>query len=127
LSCGPSRAAGDIITPGLRDIHNNVSAGRRTACRLGLVRWIQAAVAPLVLALRLILVADTGLPFGMPGVGLMLDGLAVAEEFVVVVVSAFAASDVGKVFDELDAFDPFDEFEAELDFVAQTQRSAVSV
>jgi hypothetical protein len=49
------------------------------------------------------------------------DGLAVAEEFVVLVVAAVAAADVVEVGDELDTLDPFDEFEAELDLVAQPQ------
>ena len=55
-----------------------------------------------------------------------LDGLAVAEEFVVLVVAAVAASDLGVVGDELDAFDPFDLFEAEFDLVAEPKRGAVA-
>ncbi len=56
----------------------------------------------------------------------VLDGLPVAEEFVVLVVAAVAASEFGVVGNELDPFDPFDLFEAELDLVAEPQRSAVS-
>src|SRR6185437_7905214 len=54
------------------------------------------------------------------------DGLSVAEEFVVLVVSAVAASEVGEVGDELDPFDPFDLLEAELDLVAEPQRCAMA-
>lgn len=53
-----------------------------------------------------------------PG-GRRLQGLPVAEEFVVLVVSAKAAADVGEVGDELDRLDPFDLFEAEFELVAQ--------
>jgi hypothetical protein len=56
----------------------------------------------------------------------VLDGLSVAEELVVLVVAAVAASEFGVVGDELDSFDPFDLFEAELDLVAEPQRSAMS-
>jgi hypothetical protein len=48
-----------------------------------------------------------------------LDGLPVAEEFVVLVVAAVAATDLGVVGDELDTFDPLDLFETELDLVAE--------
>ena len=56
----------------------------------------------------------------------VLDGLSVAEELVVLVVAAVTASEFGVVGDELDSFDPFDLFEAELDLVAEPQRSAMS-
>jgi hypothetical protein len=59
-------------------------------------------------------------------VGPVSDGLAVAEEFVVLVVAAVATADVVEVGDELDTLDPCDEFEAELDLVAQPQWGAVS-
>jgi hypothetical protein len=49
----------------------------------------------------------------------VLDGLSVAEELVVLVVAAVAASEFGVVGDELDYFDPFNLFEAELDLVAE--------
>jgi len=39
-------------------------------------------------------------------VGAWSDGLAVAEEFVVFVVAAVSAADLGVVGDELDALDP---------------------
>ena len=55
-----------------------------------------------------------------------LDRLSVAEEFVVLVVAAVAAADLGVVGDELDALDPLDLFEAELDLVAEPQRGAVA-
>lgn len=48
-----------------------------------------------------------------------LQGLPVAEEFVVLVVPAKAAADVGEVGDELDLLVPFDLFEAEFELVAQ--------
>jgi hypothetical protein len=48
-----------------------------------------------------------------------LDGLSVAEELVVLVVAAVASAHLGVVGDELDALDPFDLFEAELDLVAE--------
>jgi hypothetical protein len=50
--------------------------------------------------------------------------LSVAEEFVVLVVAAVAAADLGVVGDEFDSFDPLDLFEPELDLVAQPQRRA---
>jgi hypothetical protein len=48
------------------------------------------------------------------------DGLPVAEELVVLVVAAVAASELGVVGDELDSLDPFHLFEAELDLVAES-------
>ena len=51
-----------------------------------------------------------------------LDGLSVAEEFVVLVIAAVAAADLCVVSDELDPFDPLDLFEAELDLVTEPQR-----
>jgi hypothetical protein len=51
-------------------------------------------------------------------VGAGSEGLAVAEELVVLVVAAVAAADAVEVGDELDTFDPLDHLEAQLDFVA---------
>lgn len=47
------------------------------------------------------------------------NGLAVSEEFVVLIVAAVAAADVVEVGDELNAVDPFDLFEAEFDLITQ--------
>ena len=49
---------------------------------------------------------------------LTLDRLPVAEEFVVLVVAAVAAAEVGEVGDELHTFDPLHLLEAELGLVA---------
>ena len=45
--------------------------------------------------------------------------LSVAEELVVLVVAALSCSDVGEVGDELDALDPYDLLEADLDLVTK--------
>jgi hypothetical protein len=53
--------------------------------------------------------------------------LAVAEELVVGVVTAMAAGDFGEVGDEVDAGEPLDLLEAELDLVAEPSRCTVPV
>src|SRR5450756_1523795 len=74
-----------------------------------------------------------GNPVGVPalsrlplGAGNGLDGLPVAEELVVLVVAAIAATDVGEVGDELHAFDPLALLEAQLGLVAQPERGTVT-
>ena len=50
------------------------------------------------------------------------DRHAIAEEFVILVVTAFTGAKVGIVMHELDGRDPFDHFEADLVLAAQPQR-----
>src|SRR5258708_5131763 len=92
--------------------------GRLRRRRSGPARRLRAAAGSSVLADEPVATADslTRRPSRRT-----LQGLPVAEEFVVLVVSAEAAADVGEVGDELDLLDPFDLFEAEFDLVAQPQ------
>ena len=74
-------------------------------------RRVQRATAPL---------EHSGVHQAAPtGDGGSLDGLPVAEEFVVLVVAPVPAADLRVVGHELDALDPLDLFEAELDLVAK--------
>src|SRR5215469_1979542 len=55
------------------------------------------------------------------------DGHAVAEVLMVLVVAALPGAEMGEALDELDGLDPFDHLEAQLELVAQPQRSAVQL
>ena len=57
----------------------------------------------------------------------MLNRRAVAEVFVVFVEPAFSGSQFFKGRNEFDSLNPFDLFEAEFEFIAQPERSAVEV
>src|SRR6185437_12045566 len=56
-----------------------------------------------------------------------LDGLVAPEEFVVFVVAAVPAAELGVVLDELNPFEPLHMSETMLQFVAQPQRRPVAV
>ena len=55
------------------------------------------------------------------------DRLPIPKEFVVFVVAALPAANLGVVGGELDAGDPLHLLDAELDLVAKTERCAVAV
>lgn len=107
------------VTTGLTGVVPRLpGAGGFLVGRSGPARCLRAAARSGLprLADELLAIADsvTRRPSGRT-----LQGLPVAEEFVVLVVSAKAAADVGEVGDELDLLDPFDLFEAEFELVAQ--------
>src|SRR5215470_1225932 len=66
--------------------------------------------------------AGCDIPGGMP-----LYGHAVAEVLMVLVVAALPRAEMGEALDELDGLDPLDHLEAQLELVAQPQRSAVQL
>src|SRR5215471_9681592 len=62
----------------------------------------------------------------IPG-GMRLDRHAVAEVLMVFVVAALPCAEMGEALDELDGLNPLDHLEAQLELVAQPQRSAVQL
>jgi hypothetical protein len=62
-----------------------------------------------------------------PVVAHALDGLVTPEEFVVFVVAAITAAELGVVCDELNTLEPLHMPEAVLQFITQAQRCPVTV